>query len=66
MNVQPLGIAGAILPGNDVAGAQERRIGDPGQGAAALPIGHHPVAEYVLTDPLDDQPLGLGATGQTS
>ena len=63
--VQPLGVARAILPSNDVAGAQQRQICDPGQGAAALPVGHQPVAEDILTDALDDQPLCLGALGQT-
>ena len=33
MHVQPFGIGLAVLPRDDVAGAQEVRISDPGQGA---------------------------------
>ena len=57
MDVEPLGIAFAICPRDDVRGAQQGRVGNPGKRTTALPIVHQTSAKDVLTDPLYDQPF---------
>ena len=64
VDVEPFGIALAFRPGDDVGGAQQGRVGDAGQGAAALPVIHQAGAKNVLADPLHHQTLGLGCPGQ--
>ena len=59
VDVEPLGVRLAVGPGLDVARAQERRHSEPGDGAAPLPEVEEPVAKQVLSDALDDEPLGL-------
>lgn len=64
MDIEPLGIAFAIRPGNDVRGAQQGWVGNPGKRTTALPIVHKTSAKDVLTDPLDDQPFHFGRPRQ--
>src|SRR5579863_173031 len=54
----------AFGPRNDVGGAQQSRIADAGDRAAASPVVDQGAAEDVLTDALDDEPLGLGGLRQ--
>ena len=61
MDVEALLVA-AVGPGHDVRGAQQRRIGDAGERAATAPVIHQGIAEDVLADALDHQPLGLGGS----
>lgn len=49
----------AIGPRHDVRGAEQRRLGDACQRAAAAPIIHQRFAEDVLANALNHQPLGL-------
>jgi|APFEC2959095136_1045048.scaffolds.fasta_scaffold02680_3 hypothetical protein len=60
VNIEPLGVAGAILPRYDLGGAQQRGVQDAGQGVASLPVLNQPRPEYVLANALYDKPLGLG------
>jgi hypothetical protein len=60
MDVEPFGIALTIGPGNDVRGAQQGRVGDAGQRAAALPVIHQARAKNTLADPLHHQPFSFG------
>lgn len=59
MHIEPLGVAFALRPGNDVRRAQQGRVRNSCQRAAPLPIVHQADAEYVLADPLHDQTFGL-------
>lgn len=61
MDIETLCVVSAFAPGNDVRSTEERGIGDAGERAAALPVVHEAGAENVLSDPLDDEPLDLGA-----
>lgn len=64
MHVEPLCIALALAPWDDVRSAQQSRVRDPGQGATTLPVVHQTVAKDVLPNPLHGQPFGLGRAGQ--
>lgn len=64
--VEPLGIAFAICPRDNVGCTQERRIGDPRQRATPLPVVHQAIAKDVLSDPLHNQTLDLGGPRQVS
>ena len=72
MDVEALLIV-AVRPWHDVRGAQERGLSDASNRTAAAPIVHEGIAEQILSDALDDQPLclrrprqfgGLGAKAQ--
>ena len=52
VDVEPLGIGGALRPRLGVAGAQGLRQGQPGHGAGAAPIVHHGLAVGLLAHPL--------------
>jgi hypothetical protein len=43
---------------------EELDVGDPGERASSAPIGEQSLPEYVLANPLHDQPLGLGRSRQ--
>lgn len=60
MNVEALGVGFASLPGDDMRGPQESRVGNAGQGAAGLPVLQEASAEDVLADALDLQAFGFG------
>jgi hypothetical protein len=47
-----------------VRGAQQCRLGDAGERAAAAPVSHQGFAEDILSDALDDEPLGFGRLRQ--
>jgi hypothetical protein len=64
VDVEPFRIALALRPWDDVRCAQQRRVGDTSERAAALPVIHQAGAENVLADPLHHQPLDLGCLGQ--
>ena len=53
------GIGFAVGPRDDVGGAKERGIGDPGQRAAAIPIFEKRLTEDVLADALDHHSFRL-------
>jgi len=55
VHVEPLLVV-AVGPWDDVRSAQERGIGDAGEGAVTAPVVHESIAEYVLADALDHQP----------
>jgi hypothetical protein len=55
---------GALGPWHDMRGAQQRRLRNAGERATAAPVVHQGIAENVLADALDDQPLGLGRLRQ--
>jgi hypothetical protein len=59
VDVEAFGVGGAVGPWFDVAGAEEFRDGQAGDGAAATPILHEAVAKDVLADALHHQPLGF-------
>ena len=59
MDVEALLVV-AVGPGHDVGRAQQRRIGDAGQRAPAIPVVRQGVSEYILADALDHPALGLG------
>ena len=63
MDVEALLVV-AVRPGDDMGGAQQRRIGDAGQRAPAIPVIHQGGAEHVLADALDHPALGLGGAGK--
>ena len=50
MHVEAFGVAVALGPRHDMAGAQELRLFDPGQWAAAVPVLQEAVAEDTLAD----------------
>jgi len=60
VDVEALGVAFAIGPWLDVAGPQQLRHGQAGDGAAALPEIDEALAEDVLPNALNDQALDLG------
>ena len=66
MNVEPLGVVGAVLPRDDVRGAQQVWVRDSGQRATALPVGQQPISKDVLADALDDETLGFGGVRQVA
>jgi len=62
--IQPLGIAFADPPRHDMRGAQESRVRNARQWATPLPIIHQAGTEYILPDPLHDQPFRVGRPWQ--
>ena len=59
VDVEAVGVAVAFGPRHDVRGAEKGWIGDSGHRAAVPPIFDQRLAENVLADALDDEPLGL-------
>src|ERR1039458_4023576 len=55
---------GAVGPRYDVGSPEQPGLGYAGHRAAAAPIIHQGIAEYVLADPLDYHPFGLGRSGE--
>lgn len=63
-DIEALGIGRAIGPCLDVAGTQELRLVDSGDWAPPAPIIDEALTKNILTDPLDDKPLGLRIASQ--
>lgn len=61
-DIEALSIGLAHGPWLDVAGSQQRRDRQPGDDAAPFPVVEQSLARDVLSDALDDEPLGLGRT----
>jgi hypothetical protein len=61
MDVQALGVIAAVGPRLDMAGAQQLRLGDTGDGAATLPVVKQPGAKLGLAKPAADERFDLGA-----
>src|SRR3954471_11010719 len=53
-------------PRHDVRGPEQGRVADPGDRTTAVPVLDQRTAEYVLTNPLHDQPFGFSRTRQAS
>jgi hypothetical protein len=65
VDVEPLLVA-AVCPRHDVRSAQQCGIGNTSERAAATPVVHERIAEYVLADALDHQPLDLCCSREVS
>ena len=63
MDVKALFIS-AIGPRNDVRGAKQRRLCDARQRTATAPVIHEGLAENILANALDHQPLGFSGLRQ--
>jgi len=64
VDVQAQGVGFAFGPGDDVRGAQERRIRDAGQRTATVPVFQQSLAEQSLSDTLDGESLNFGCLRQ--
>lgn len=64
-DIEAFRIGLAVSPGFDVACAKQLGHRQSGDGAAALPVVHQPVAENLLADSLNGKPLGLGGPWHT-
>lgn len=64
VDVKALRVGGAVLPGFDMACAEQARFSDVNDGASPTPVVHESVSENVLPDALHDEPFDLGCLGQ--
>ena len=61
MDVEALGVVGAISPGLDVTSTQQLRLCDTGDGTTTLPVVEQSGAKLRLAEPSANERLHLGA-----
>ena len=61
IDIEALGVVGAVSPGFDMAGTQKLRLRNPGDCAAPLPVVEQSGAKFDLPDPTTHERLNLCA-----